>query len=168
MARQRGVSHQSHWWRKSLLKRVFHFPVTDIALPERGHKDKGVIAARMKGSRGITSIKHRDMKLYFAIAPGIAFSALLSTAPIMAVDYQGPMIHEIGRSIGWIQAACFFARPSGIKDKISPDMAQITIGIALNQVAMKFGKEQAMKISKDQFKLNTQCQQFWPTDYLRK
>ena len=61
----------------------------------------------------------------------------------MAVDYQGPMIHEIGRSIGWIQAACFFARPSGIKDKISPDMAQITIGIALNQVAMKFGMEVA-------------------------
>jgi hypothetical protein len=60
------------------------------------------------------------------------------------------------------------ARSSGIKNKISPDIAQIIIGIALNSVAMKFGKEQAMKISKDQFKLNTQCQQFWPTDYRRK
>lgn len=47
-------------------------------------------------------------------------------------------------------------------------MAQTTIGIALNQVAMKFGKDQAMKTSKDQFKLNTPCQQFWPTEYLRK
>ena len=168
MSRQRGVIKQSHWRRKSLLKRVFHFSVTDVAFPERGHKGKDVISARMKGSRGIPSIKHRDMKLYFPIALGIAFSALFGTTPIKAVDYQGSMIHEIGRSIGWIQAACFFARPSGIKNKISPDMAQITIGIALKQVAMKFGKEQAMKISKDQFKLNTQCQQFWPTEYLRK
>lgn len=122
----------------------------------------------MKGSRGIPSIKHRDMKLYFPIALGIAFSALFGTTPIKAVDYQGPMIHEIGRSIGWIQAACFFARPSGIKNKISPDMAKMTIETALNQVAMRFGKKEAMEINKDQFKLNTKCQHFWPTRYMSK
>ena len=140
------------------------------------NEDKGVTNAIIKVSGGISSTKHHDMKLYFAIAPGIALSALFATAPVKAdsalirhsIDYQGPKIHEIGRSIGWIQAACFFARPSGIKNKISPDMAKMTIETALNQVAMRFGKKEAMEINKDQFKLNTKCQHFWPTRYMSK
>ena len=90
--------------------------------------------------------------------PVIAFSTLSVIAPVKADEKD----MNIGRLIGWIQATCAYAQ----MNRITPDLAERTIGVSLKSAERDFGRNVAMSISRIEFNKAPKCQRFWPVQYL--